>query len=84
MHQQATPENAVPTRYQQYKEKLSEIERSGQAVKDVPGVRTTIEQDKLLTQMEIQTLLQSPMLRLAAPEESNKANAQADESGVFL
>lgn len=71
-------------RYQQYKTKLNQIELSGQPVKDVPGVRLTIEQDNLLTQIEIQTLLQSPLLRLPAPVESNEANAKASESDVFL
>lgn len=79
--QQSSTQPPEKSRYQKYKDQLDQIAQTGQAVKDVPGVRTTIEQDTLLSQMEIQTLLQSPLLRLPAAE---KDNAQASGSGVFL
>jgi|GEM_PF-1246805 hypothetical protein len=79
--QQAPSQTADKTRFQQYRDQLKQIADNGQAVNNVPGVRTTIEQDKLLTQMEIQSLLQSPLLRLPAAENDN---AQPSKSSVFL
>ncbi|AXQ51222.1 MULTISPECIES: hypothetical protein [Pseudomonas] len=81
--EQATSQPPEKTRYQKYKDQLTHIEQTGQTVKDVRGTREVIAQDKLLSQMEIQTLLQSPLLRLPA-DEHDQANAQTDKSSVFL
>lgn len=55
----------LSSRYSVYKNKLQEFQEKGQEISNIPAARAQIEQDTGLTQMEIQTLLQSPLLRIA-------------------
>ncbi|TPG90210.1 hypothetical protein EAH72_30050 [Pseudomonas caspiana] len=74
-------------RYLGYKNRLQEFLDKGQQVGDVPAVRAQIEQDAGLTQMEIKTLLQSPLLRVAdsAPEPvQSGAGVNATAPSIFL
>ena len=68
-------------RYLQYKNRFKELHDTNMQVKDIPGVRAQIEQDPALTKMEIQMLLQSPLLRIAeaAPEP-----VQSGDPSIFL
>ncbi|SDJ06204.1 hypothetical protein [Pseudomonas abietaniphila] len=81
----AGPSQSVsgPTRYEQYKDRLAQKEKAGESF-DVAAVRATIEQDSSLTKMEIQTLLQFPLLRIPAPESNKHQDASTTQSSVFL
>jgi hypothetical protein len=73
------------TRYLGYKTKLQEFLDKGQQLVNVPEARAQIEQDTLLTQMEIKTLLQSPLLRIAdSSPEPVPSGAGATESSIFI
>jgi len=84
----STPSGAeFSSRYLGYKNRLQEFLDKGQQVGDVPAVRAQIEQDAGLTQMEIKTLLQSPLLRVAdsAPEPvQSGAGVNATAPSIFL
>jgi len=74
-------------RYLSYKARFKELQDNNQLVKDIPGVRAQIQQDPGLTKMEIQTLLQSPLLRIAdASQEPAQAGAgeNAAPKSIFL
>lgn len=74
-------------RYVSYKARFKELTDANQQVKDVPGVRAQIQQDPLLSKMEVQTLLQSPLLRIAdaSPEPvQSGAGADAAAPSIFL
>ena len=74
-------------RYLRYKARFIELTDANQQVKDVPGVRAQIQQDPLLSKMEIQTLLQSPLLRIAdaSPEPvQSGAGTNAAATSIFL
>lgn len=74
-------------RYSGYKTKLQEFQDKGQQVGNIPAARAQIEQDPLLTQMEIKTLLQSPLLRIAdeSPEPAQPGTGvNASAPSIFL
>lgn len=73
------------SRYLGYKNRLQEFEDKGQQVGNIPAARAQIEQDTLLTQMEIKTLLQSPLLRIAdSSPDPVESGTGAKESSIFL
>ena len=73
------------SRYLGYKTKLQEYQDKGQRIANVPEARAQIEQDTLLTQMEIKTLLQSPLLRIAdSSPEPVQSGAGATQPSIFL
>jgi hypothetical protein len=90
-HQNDTGSTPVGTelssRYMGYKTRLQEFQDKGQQVGNIPAARAQIEQDPLLTQMEIKTLLQSPLLRIAdeSPEPAQSGTgANAAAPSIFL
>ena len=84
----STPVGAeFSARYLGYKTRLQEFQDKGQQVGNIPAARAQIEQDTGLTQMEIKTLLQSPLLRIAdaSPEPVQSGDgANAAVPSIFL
>lgn len=81
----ATSGTELSSRYLGYKTKLQEYQDKGQNIADVAAARAQIEQDTLLTQMEIKTLLQSPLLRIAdSSTDTVESGAGATEPSIFL
>ena len=75
----------LSSRYLGYKNRLKEFEDKGQQVGNIPAARAQIEQDTHLTQMEIKTLLQSPLLRIAdSSTEPVESGVGATEPSIFL
>lgn len=75
----------LSSRYLIYKTKLQEYQEKGQQIVDIAAARAQIEQDTLLTQMEIKTLLQSPLLRIAdSSTDPVTTGAGATEPSIFL
>lgn len=74
-------------RYLGYKNRLQEFQDKGQQVGDIPAVRAQIEQDPALTQMEIKTLLQSPLLRITETSSEPVQTVSGDNAAapsIFL
>ncbi|MBC2693358.1 MULTISPECIES: hypothetical protein [Pseudomonas] len=77
----------LSSRYLGYKTRLQEFQDKGQQVGNIPAARAQIEQDAGLTQMEIQTLLQSPLLRIADASQEpaqDGAGENAAPKSIFL
>ncbi|MBX8557139.1 hypothetical protein K5D56_21980 [Pseudomonas cichorii] len=73
------------SRYLGYKNRLQSYEEKGQRIASVAEARAQIEQDTLLTQMEIKTLLQSPLLRIAdSPIDPVASGEGSKELSIFL
>lgn len=76
-----TPKESAPqdlgARYLGYKNRLADLEAKNQKVGDIPAVRAQIQQDPALTKMEQQTLLQSPLLRIAESSQQADNASQA-------
>ncbi|WP_282366324.1 hypothetical protein [Pseudomonas sp. PS02290] len=73
------------SRYMSYKTRLQEYQEKGQHISNIAAARAQIEQDTLLTQIEIKTLLQSPLLRIAdSPADPVESGSGSTESSIFL
>ena len=80
-----TSETTFSSRYMGYKNRLQEYQEKGQHIANISEARAQIEQDTLLTQMEIKTLLQSPLLRIAdSSTDPVESGAATTESSIFL
>lgn len=72
----------LSSRYLSYKTKLQDYQEKGQQIVNIAAARAQIEQDTQLTQLEIKTLLQSPLLRIAdSSTDPAKTGAVATEIG---